>query len=87
MTIPHHLYRYTGLAALGADRGTLWLPDQQGGGGQPVYGGAPRPLRRLVRRLSGGRRVIWFVDDERGNREWFRDYHKVHFSGVTTRSW
>ena len=36
-----------------------------------------------MNRLRRGRPIVWYVDDERGNREWFRDHHRKHFAVVT----
>lgn len=75
-----------GLDAFGEDAGTLWAePDS-----------LPMPLtelqktrrhwqRALTKRLAG-RPLVWFVDDERANREWFVERHRPHFALITFSS-
>jgi CheY-like chemotaxis protein len=42
-----------------------------------------RGWRRRLRSLVHGRALVWFVDDERRNREWFARWHGDHFAVVT----
>lgn len=76
-------YSYEGLKAFGTDEGTLWIGSSSST--------SPVPLRSLVdsrslshfRKAARGKPIVWYVDDERGNREWFRDHHVDHFAVVT----
>jgi hypothetical protein len=71
-----------GLAVFGEDRGTLWI--DPGSPSVPLSefqkNGAWK--RNLKRRL-GKRPLIWFVDDERANRDWFVENHSHHFALLT----
>jgi hypothetical protein len=69
---PHAPRRYHGLAAFGDDAGTLWT--------EPGCRGIPLTESREAR-LE--RPLVWFVDDERANREWFVANHLEHFALVT----
>jgi len=73
------------LLEFGNDPGTLWLDP----GSEPI----PLPSiqgergwKRRLRKLLKERPIVWFVDDERGNRECFVDYHRRHFGVLTFSS-
>ncbi len=68
--------RYAGLAAFGDDAGTLWT----------TRANEPLPLSREVSRRAASRPIVWFVDDERSNREWFAAYHRKRFPVITFSS-
>lgn len=77
---------YNGLAAFGEDEGTLWV--------EP--GSKPLPLseiqkttkswQRALRKRLKKRPLVWFVDDERANRDWFVENHGLHFALLTFSS-
>lgn len=73
----------TTVMAFGDDAGTLWAePDAQSmplTELQRTYRSWPKSLRRRVKR----RPLVWFVDDERANREWFVEHHRLHFALLT----
>jgi len=79
-------YEYTGSEAFGEDTGTVWPPT--GSTAQPlVLSSVPvKQAGRLVKRFAGSSPVVWFIDDERRNREWFRDHHRDHFTVITFSS-
>jgi hypothetical protein len=76
-------YQYSGAEAFGEDKGTLWPPT--GSTVQPlVLPSVPiDDAIRLVEEPARSKPVVWFIDDERRNREWFRDHHRDHFTVVT----
>jgi hypothetical protein len=76
----------TGLTAFAEDAGTLYVdPDS-----------LPMPLaelqrihrswRRTLKKRLGHRPLVWFVDDEKANREWFVAKHHAHFAVLTFSS-
>ena len=78
--------RHTGIAAFGEDRGTY-----TGFATPPETDIAlsslnDRSAKRQMKALAAGYPVIWFVDDERANRQWFRAHHGNHFATVTFSS-
>jgi hypothetical protein len=77
---------YNGLAAFGEDEGTLWMEP----GSQPLPLGELQKtnkswLKALKKRLRK-RPLIWFVDDECANRNWFVENHRLHFALLTLSS-
>jgi len=79
-------YDYSGQAAFGEDRGTFW--PQFRGAGQSLDSGslARQAGAGRMAELANSQPVVWFVDDELGNREWFRDKHRDDFPLVTFSS-
>jgi len=77
---------YAPLSAFDDDPGTLWADEPS----QPIPLSEFQQLRRSWRRSLlkrvGKRPLIWFVDDERANREWFAARHRRHFSVITFSS-
>ena len=76
-------YLYTGRNAFQVDSGTVW--PLTGRAGEPFSLRASDPLtaKKVVKQMSDGQPIVWFIDDERGNREWFRDFHSSDFAVVT----
>jgi hypothetical protein len=79
-------YHYTGRSAFGEDRGTFWPSGAAGKVPLRIWTLHPREANRKMNRLPRGHPIVWYVDDERGNREWFRDRHRKHFAVVTFSS-
>lgn len=80
------LTTFTGLEAFGEDSGTLWLgPDSQ-----PVslteLQSTDKSWRKVLKRRLERWPLVWFVDDERANREWFVENHRQHFALLTFSS-
>ncbi len=71
-------YDYEGLKAFEPDEGTFWSSQESG----YSITGSPGDWAS-VQAEAEGRPFIWFVDDELGNREWFRDFHVGHFALAT----
>jgi len=76
-------FRYVGLDAFGEDTGSVWSSTVTSLEPFNVRSADPHSCRKLVRRLARGKPVIWFIDDEKVNRDWFRDYHRGHFVIIT----
>ena len=76
-------YRYEGVHAFQEDTGTLWSGSADPGEPVQITAIATHEARQRVREMAARKPVVWFVDDERGNREWFRDYHRRHFAVIT----
>jgi hypothetical protein len=74
---------YAGAAAFGEDRGTF--AGFAGTCDSDIALGSvgDEAAKRRMRSLAGGYPIIWFVDDERANREWFRTNHRSSFATVT----
>lgn len=51
-----------------------------------LTGGNVTTAREEMKAVRESAPIIWFVDDERASREWFRDHHKEHFGVVTFSS-
>ncbi len=79
-------YLYTGLDAFGEDAGTYSPPRSGTAQSTHLPGIGWKAAANLLKKSTKNLPVIWFVDDERGNREWFRDYHRDHFGVVTFSS-
>ncbi|NOR66213.1 MAG: hypothetical protein GQ528_02525 [Woeseiaceae bacterium] len=79
-------YLYDGLEAFGEDRGTFCPPSASTSKTVDTDTVADAALAREVAQGADGRPVVWFVDDERANREWFRDHHRENFATVTFSS-
>lgn len=74
------------MAAFGEEEGTLWVES----GSRPLpLSEIQKPskswLRALRRRLQK-RPLVWFVDDECANRDWFVESHRLHFALLTFSS-
>lgn len=82
-TVVAQSYEYTGTQAFGDDTGTLWPTSTAGCEPLSVHPESLEERPGRVREAAGIRPIIWFVDDERGNREWFRDHHRDHFAVIT----
>jgi len=76
---------YTGTEAFQEDPGTIWTrsPKQVS---CPILLSNPRSSRKLIRTVADRKPVIWFVDDERANREWFVNQHGRYFCILTFSS-
>jgi len=74
---------YNGLAAFGEDQGTLWFDPAAKPLPLPELQRTQRWWRRSLRRRLDKRPLIWFVDDEQANREWFVEYHRPHLAVLT----
>ena len=79
-------YLYDGLEAFGEDRGTFCPPSPSTSKTFDTDAVADAALAREVAQGADGHPVVWFVDDERANREWFRDHHRENFATVTFSS-
>ena len=79
-------YYYKGLEAFGDDPGTFYPPMAKDA--QPLNLSTldDNLAKENIKQLSNQLPIIWYVDDERGNREWFRDYHREDFAIVTFSS-
>ena len=73
------MYPYRGLQAFGDDEGTLAVADHL----LDLAAVGGRSGRRRMRRLAGRLPVVWMIDDERANREWFRDAHRDRLAVAT----
>lgn len=73
------------LSHFGDDPGTLWL-DPSGEPIDLVQFQKQWGWKRCVRRLLKKRAIVWFVDDESANREWFKTHHCRHFGILTFSS-
>lgn len=51
-----------------------------------ISGLSPRKAKRRLKDCPKDRPLVWFIDDERANREWFRDHHRNDFSTLTFSS-
>lgn len=74
------------MAAFGEEEGTLWVES----GSRPLpLSEIQKPskswLRALRRRLQK-RPLVWYVDDECANRDWFVESHRLHFALLTFSS-
>lgn len=77
---------FKGMEAFGKDTGTLWAePDSLPMPLAELQKSHRRWQRKLIKRLAG-RPLVWFVDDERANREWFVERHRPHFALITFSS-
>ncbi|MCK4340361.1 MAG: hypothetical protein KAY37_01390 [Phycisphaerae bacterium] len=79
-------YQYTGHEAFGDDVGTFWPAPGASFASLQLTGSDGATVKRDLKRTSSSMPIVWFVDDERANREWFRDYHREHFGVVTFSS-
>ncbi|MCH7756442.1 hypothetical protein IH970_15150 [candidate division KSB1 bacterium] len=79
-------YEHEGVSAFGNDRGTFWRIFWEPAQNLDLPSLDPKRDRRRLLNAARNRPIIWFVDDELGNREWFRDFHKEDFSVVTFSS-
>lgn len=79
-------YLYSGLEAFGEDRGTFCPPSAVTSKTFDTDTVDDAALTREVTQGADGYPVVWFVDDERANREWFRDHHREDFASVTFSS-
>jgi CheY-like chemotaxis protein len=79
-------YSYDGLEAFGEDRGTFCPPSAVASETFDTDAFDDAALTREIAERADGRPVVWFVDDERANREWFRDHHRERFATVTFSS-
>ena len=79
-------YLYNGLEAFGEDRGTFCPPSAAASKTFDTDAFDDAALTREINQRADGRPIIWFVDDERANREWFRDHHRESFTTVTFSS-
>ncbi len=62
--------------AFGDDAGTLWT----------ARANEPLPLSGKALPRTTLRPIVWFVDDERSNREWFATHHRKRFTVITFSS-
>lgn len=76
-------YIYRGLKAFEADEGTLW---NQSGVRLSSIAFETAEERAKIREDSQCKHFVWFIDDELGNREWFKDRHREHWAVVTFSS-
>lgn len=75
--------KYTGREAFGDDGGTLASVGGDARSTIDLADMADGAARSAIRAASQDMPVVWFVDDERANREWFRKHHREHFATVT----
>jgi hypothetical protein len=75
----------TGLSAFGEDMGTLWTNSGPDSGqiSLAVLWKRPDWLKEIKSLVGEDRRLVWFVDDERANRNWFVENHRLHFALLT----
>ncbi len=76
-------YNYSGLAAFGRDCGTFAGFDEDAQDCVDVTTLDDGSARREMKLRAKGYPIVWFVDDERANRQWFRDYHREDFATLT----
>lgn len=76
-------YQYTGQEAFGNDPGTFWLASEANSGSMLLTGSDVTTVKKEMKHVRSSKPIVWFVDDERASREWFRDYHGLHFGVVT----
>lgn len=69
----------------GADRGTLWSVLDEQVQVAPA-GKSQSQLRKDLRNRANKLAIVWFVDDEKANRQWFVKMHRQHFAVVTFSS-
>jgi hypothetical protein len=79
-------YLYNGLEAFGEDRGTFCPPSAVASKTFDTDTVDDAALTREITQRADRRPIVWFVDDERANREWFRDHHRESFATVTFSS-
>lgn len=65
------------------DSGTRWLPGDNRHQTIEDYKRAGRNWRRTLVSEAGGRPFVWFVDDEKRNRDCFVYNHRLHFALIT----
>lgn len=79
-------YTYSGIDAFGEDTGSFTYPGIDEKKFISVATLPEADASRTIKKLSGDFPIIWFIDDERANREWFRDFHVNDFSIITFSS-
>jgi hypothetical protein len=73
----------TGLAAFGENTGTLWVDESSQRLPLSKLQKSQRSWRRNLLKRIGSRPLVWFVDDEFANREWFAVRHRPRFAILT----
>lgn len=79
-------YSYSGIDAFGEDNGTFTHPRIEGKETIKVAALTDPDAARILKKLAKGMPIVWYVDDERANREWFHDYHVNDFAIITFSS-
>ena len=78
-------FKFTGTEAFEEDMGTMWPSDSTGTPFR-INSTSPGNARKTVRKSASRKPIVWFVDDEKANREWFVARHRQYFCILTFSS-
>ena len=78
-------FKYTGTEAFEEDKGTMW-PSNSTQTPFKIDSASFKDARTIVRESASQKPIVWYVDDEKANREWFVMQHRQYFCVLTFSS-